>query len=177
MHQRILGWSRTDKPRPSSASRAAAHSRIAEGHGVRLAEVLKRLTCRSAQDRTSPAEDCPPNPGILLDFLGAGENGARTKALSIFPDRCAADLVHPPATGGLPVSCVPWAALGRGLDGSHCPAISGILNRSQPMPGRAPVQPTSQLDPARKCKLGFYLSRMHCGSNCYCAGGKKNVFV
>ena len=136
----ILGWSHTFQTNLALHQHrglpAAAHSRIAEGHGVRLAEILKRLTCRSASDRNLCwCEDCP------------SENGARTKALSIFPDRCAADLVHPPAIGGLPISCVPWAALGRGLDVGHCPGlgnwlwhlwpffcidhpISGFLNRS-----------------------------------------------
>lgn len=60
------------------------------------------------------------SPDVKTVPVIPSENGARTKALSIFPDRCAADLVHPPAIGGLPVSCVPWAALGGGLDVGHC---------------------------------------------------------
>ena len=69
IRQWILGWSNTFQTNLALHQHRGlpAHSRIAEGHGVRLAEMLKRLTCRSASDRNLCwCEDCPSENGWKL---------------------------------------------------------------------------------------------------------------
>ena len=92
----------SDKPRPASASRAASPQ-----------QDCRRAWCPPGRDVEATHMQISLGPEPLLMWRLSQwkwmKIGARTKALSIFPDRCAADLVHPPAIGGLPVSCVPWA--------------------------------------------------------------------